>query len=308
MACCGKDVLVEIKDDEKYDDWSNENIDPDKIVPFPANNSERDSGIGEVLLYVDDSGNKIDHRVQVFFNRKEFHTRSYFMLCQVIKALGNGKSAGGTASCIPNKNPYFLTCAHNLMKRSGDLYESLKVYQAMHGKKSCLNTIIVKKGNMVPHPKYDGYPLNGFDIGIFRSSKSRKNKVDENTYGSMETIQGDVLMHFATADLKVGMAVEIAGYPVSKKLYPYKHEGKIERIQDTKRGSQLIWYNADTTKGNSGSSIVVTDQNFVRSVTKEPGIKKIIIGVHSGYDPVTGKNFGTLITEELYCWIKKNGM
>jgi len=101
------------------------------------------------------------------------------------------------------------------------------------------------------------------------------------------------------------MKVEIAGYPTCKIGHPYTHNGQISDISGTKQGGHLIWYDADSTIGNSGSCIMVTDEDFVKSVTKEPGIRKVIVAVHAGYDEVANLNFGTLITESVHDWLIK---
>jgi len=310
MASCGKNVEDEIKDDEKYEDWSDDDLDPDNTIDFPTRNFELYTAKKEILLLKDDNGNPIDHRVQVFFNRDEFHTASYFMLSQLTVKLRNGKIAAGSATCVPfAKNPFFLTCAHNLVGYSARRkclvpYQTLKVYRARHGKDTYVESRKVDKGEVLWYHKYDGYHEHGWDIGIFRAGKLKQGKFSQNTHGSMKTIKDDVMLHWANEDLlKKGMAVEIAGYPGEKNGYAYTHVGKIKEIRKTDKGSHLIWYSADTTKGNSGSCIMVTDQNFVKSVTKRPEIKRIIIGVHSGYDDIEQLNYGTLITGAVYDWI-----
>merc|ERR1719419_141931 len=308
MASCGKNVEDEIKDDEKYEDWSDDDLDPDNIVDIPTGNLCK----SEMLILKDSNGNPIDRRVRVFFNRKEFHTTSYFMLSQLTIKLRSGNIAVGSAICVPlAKNPFFLTCAHNLVslssRRKWVSHKILKVYKARHGKDSYVVSGLVNERKILWHDKYDGYNGHGWDIGKFQLRDLKLGKFSQNSHGSMKTVTDDVMLHWANQDLlKKGMGVEIAGYPGKKEGYPYKHEGTIEDIKKTKYGSHLIWYNADTTEGNSGSCIMVTDQKFVKSVTKRPEIKRIIIGVHSGYDPILGLNYRTLITEGLYHWIKSN--
>jgi len=314
MASCGRNVDDEKKYDEKYDendeDWSDADLDPDKICDFSTSKRELFSVSGEMLILRDENGNSIDRRVPVFFKKIEFHTTSYFNLCQMVLKHRDAKSEAGSASYIPRaKKPFFLTCAHNLLNRSARTKlllpkQGLKVYKSRYGKKTYVVAGRVKE--MLPHPKYDGHITYGFDIGIFwlHSGKEKQGTYGQNTHGSIGTIKNDVMMHYANhKNLKKGMKVEIAGYPGDKQGYPYMHEGTIIDIQKKKYDGYIIWYDADTSSGNSGSSIMVTDHNFIKSITKEPGIKKIIIGVHSGYDGAEKLNFGTLITEGLYHWI-----
>jgi len=51
---------------------------------------------------------------------------------------------------------------------------------------------------------------------------------------------------------------------------------------------------------------MVTDKTFLKSVTNNPAIKKVLIGVHAGQDDVVGWGYGTLITKSLHDWIENN--
>jgi len=115
----------------------------------------------------------------------------------------------------------------------------------------------------------------------------------------------DVIWNNADAEsIKRGMAVELAGYPGEKKGWPYTHTGRVIDITKTKLGGHILWYDADATPGNSGSCVMITDKDFIKSISKKVGIKKVIVGVHTGHDPVVNLNYGTLITPSIGEWIR----
>jgi len=62
-----------------------------------------------------------------------------------------------------------------------------------------------------------------------------------------------------------------------------------------------MYHTCDTTPGNSGSSIMVTDQNLIGYYKK--GITKVCIGIHTGSEPLKHLNFATLITPDIFDWI-----
>jgi len=64
-----------------------------------------------------------------------------------------------------------------------------------------------------------------------------------------------------------------------------------------------MYHTCDTTPGNSGSSIMVTDQNLIGYYKK--GITKVCIGIHTGSEPLKHLNFATLITPDIGCWIER---
>jgi len=312
MASCGRHTTLESKKNGKNKDWSDEDLGRDNICDFPSWAGELYSSQKDVLIIRADCS-KNDNRVQIVLKKEEFHSQSYFMLCQIVTKLRGGKVAAGTGTCrvIP-KHGVFLTCAHNLqmfsLRRKNLVpYKNLKVYRARQGKDSYLISGKVDHNEIITHPKYDGNPACGFDIGMFALGKFKSGKSDYNTLGSMNSVKNDVIRHYASPQkLKRGMSVEIVGYPIEKGGHPYTLKGKIETTTKTALGGHLIWYNVDLTVCNSGSCIMVTDKTFVKSVTKNPAIKKVLIGVHAGQDDVVGLNYGTLITKSLHDWIENN--
>jgi len=312
MAACGRNIAVERKEDGKNEDWSDEDLRPDHICEFPTWTGELYSTQKDVLIIREDGG-KNDKRVQIFLKKPDFHCRSYFMLCQIVTKLRDGKIAAGTGACkVRGREFQFLSCAHNLQmfsarKRTLVPYQSLKVYRARQGIDCYLNRGKVDPNEIITHPNYDGNPACGFDIGMFSVVKAISEKANVNTHGTLNSVKNDVIRHYANPQtLRKGMSVEIAGYPIKKGGHPYKLEGKIEATTKTALGGYLIWYDVEGTSFNPGSSIMVTDKNFVKSATNNPAIKKVIIGVHAGQDDVVGLNYGTLITKPIHDWIKKN--
>jgi len=305
-------MALERKEDGTNEDWSDEDLRPDNICDFPTWTGELYGIQRDVLIIREDCGKK-DNRVQIVLQKEEFHRQSYFMLFQIVTKLGGGKIAAGTGTCkvIP-KHGVLLTCAHNLQMFSPRRkklvpYKDLKVYRARQGIDSYLISGKVDHNEIITHPKYDGNPACGFDIGMFALGKFKWDKSINDTLGSMKSVKNDVIRHYSSSQkLKKGMSVEIVGYPIKKGGHPYTLEGKIETTTKTALGGYLVWYNVDCTICNSGSCIMVTDETFVKSVTKNPDIKKVLIGVHAGQDDVVGLNYGTLITKSLNDWIENN--
>merc|ERR1719474_2567719 len=108
-------------------------------------------------------------------------------------------------------------------------------------------------------------------------NKSTKTYPDFNAL--QDNLWYDVTWSSAEAeDIKKGMSVELAGFPGEKEGWPYTHTGEIVDVTKTDLGGYLIWYNADTTPGNSGSCVMITDANYVRSNRSSSTCKKIVVG------------------------------
>jgi len=103
--------------------------------------------------------------------------------------------------------------------------------------------------------------------------------------------------------VRKGIPIEVVGYPGEKKGYPYTHTGKILDIVEIDIGGWVLWYDADTTPGNSGSPIYLTDEKYLKQ--KSISAAKMLIGVHTGHDEAEGSNFGTFLTPSLLEWMLK---
>ena len=77
----------------------------------------------------------------------------------------------------------------------------------------------------------------------------------------------------------------------------YEHNGPIERVIPKDNGGYIITYHVDTTPGNSGSKIMLVDEDLVKSNEKygrlsrkyesagrEHDLSKMTIGIHTGTD------------------------
>jgi len=308
MAFCGAKFL-----DEKKDADSDDELRENNVCDFPTADDEMFDSSKEFLLLEDSNGKAIDRRIHILYKEKDFHVGSYFSLCQLTcnTAVPNKVATGSGCFQFFSDDNRYLTCAHNLARWSARsnkmvMHKGLKVYQTRQGKRY-VATAKLDYSKIFPHPKYDGNPNCGFDIGMFSTEKlyARDPKEVKKSHGSVDTVPKDVLWHWANpGDLKIGMGVEVSGYPGEKLGEPYTAVGKIVGISPTKQKGHLIWYDADSTKGNSGSCIMVTDSKFVKTVTKDPGIKKVVVGVHTGYDHSENLNYGTLITESIYDWLQ----
>jgi len=308
MAFCGTKFLDENKGVD-----SDEELRENNVCNFPTSELEMFDNTKEFLLLKDSNGKEIDRRMHILYKEKDFHLGSYFMLCQLTckTAVPNKVCTGSGCFEFFSDDKRYLTCAHNLTKwgprrNKMVMHQGLKVYQTRQGE-SYLATANLDYRKIFPHPMFDGNPNCGFDIGMFSTEKA--NTIDPKevvkSHGSVDTVPKDVLWHYANpGDLKIGMKVEVSGYPGKKCGEPYTAVGEIKGITTTRLKGHLIWYDVDSTPGNSGSCIMVTDPQFLKTVTKDHRIKKVVVGVHTGHDRSENLNYGTLITESIYDWLQ----
>ena len=71
------------------------------------------------------------------------------------------------------------------------------------------------------------------------------------------------------SELKPGLQVSVAGYPVEKGGHLYEHVGEIMSVQSSTQGGQIITYAIDATNGQSGSAVHIVDERLVKSHRKE---------------------------------------
>jgi len=69
-----------------------------------------------------------------------------------------------------------------------------------------------------------------------------------------------------------------------------------------------MYHTCDTTPGNSGSSVMVTDEDFIPAYMLEEGFTKKCIGIHTGSEPLKHLNFATLITTDIAGWIHREAV
>lgn len=158
------------------------------------------------------------------------------------------------------------------------------------------------------HPKYNGDPLCGWDVGLCFLGKEYGNKnADEDNYSQRGGFSNDFRYSVSPKELKAGHKVSIAGYAgdEDKKGYLYEHTDEIVSVKKTKLGGYIVSYKVDATPGTSGAKIELIDDKLVAKVKSKTVLKfdkdmKIMtIGIHSGNDSVNNVNFGTLITPKL---------
>lgn len=76
----------------------------------------------------------------------------------------------------------------------------------------------------IAHPKFDGEPNCGFDIGICFVGKKLKGKnFNQENYSYKKTTANSFQCEINPHDLKPGQKVSISGYPADKQGYLYEH-------------------------------------------------------------------------------------
>jgi len=308
MSSCSIEILDEKKEDATVDDHSLKSIVAFSTVKMQMMTPD----MAEGLIKADDSGEKTDRRTKILFSDDKYGKYiSYRALCQVTGAVTNLKKKGVGSGCGINAKDgtqYLLTCAHNLLQWSHILnklvsFTSLKMYRMRQGENSWRCCSSMDDTTIVAHPKYDGKADCGYDIGMCQLKKVISENINNDSFknGRISDVIWDGCY---PRRLAKGMSIEIAGYPGEKHGHPYTHTGIIVAVTKTKNGGHLLWYDVDTTCGNSGSPIMITDKKYVEKYGKSPATK-VVIGVHTGYSFVEGLNFGTLITPSLFRWIMK---
>jgi len=309
MASCGAINCDEKKEDQPVLDCSLKNV-----VAFSTVKSQMDvPTISEGCITTDDEGKTVDRRNKVLFGRHKFNCLSYRTLFQLTAKTPRGsKGVGSGVMCdlLPDIRPTFITCAHNVsywsqMSNKVIKFKEIYCFVTRIGEKSWFRCNYVDNDeNVIVHPKYNGRPDCGFDICILPRTREISGKVNFKVKYPFLTIDCHMRLdkYFKLFKMKVkeGMAIEVPGYPGEKDGYAYTHEGTIKKITKTDLGGYLLWYDADTSGGNSGSPIFCTDQEFVKSTFPDSPISKLLIGVHNGHDVNEGLNFGTLITQKLW--------
>jgi len=256
-----------------------------------------------LLLNVDQSTD--GRRTKISFGNPKFNFTSYTCLSQIIGLLPDGRCGIGSSTRIMVKGvPYVLTCAHNLcgvstVHESIDLFKKTRIYEGREGSDAWKQLWLLDLKKSSIHPKFNGKPYGGFDIGISRVLKRNhkfngKVKIDDNS-----VVDDCELGTVNLKDIESGMAVEVTGYSGQKDLfgYPFTYEGKILDTKPTGDGGCIMFYKLDSIPGNSGGAIMIKNKSYIKKHSKKPGISKLIIGVHNGYDGAEDICYGTLITE-----------
>jgi len=290
------------------------------VYAFSSAKGQHSVASQEGLYVKDTEGNTLDRRYPITFDDKKFSRASCVWLGQVTVETKVGKAIGtGITIKTPDGECLVLSCAHNFVGVSvtGDKVNFHKplFYCMRHGENNWSEKFLLNVNEVRVHPSHNGNPASGFDIAVCSvTQKMGPGKVNpKQKIQQLGAIRDDAQWYRGELykKIKKGLSIEIAGYPAekNKRGYPYAQTGVIKEVSRTKEGGYLLWHNVDTTPGNSGSPIFVTDKSFLqiyRDKWKAPKVvDKVIVGVHTGSDPVRGMNFGTLITDSLSAWIRK---
>jgi len=278
------------------------------VVAFSTKTMQFSGDSKEGLLCSDkDSDN--DRRIKIDYDSKEHDLRSFKSASQLVAFLPNGKQAVGSCTHIVlNTKNYIMTCAHNVTTLSSfrDCFVNHtdgRVYGARFGKNKWRKLFEVDMENIKVHPNYDGDPACGFDFAVApvkiidhpHSGKVSESKVRDSTCTFVNP-----------RSVKVGMKIELCGYPGEKGGYPYYSQGIIKGIKRKKQDGIVLYYDMDSTPGMSGSQIMMVDEEWIKDnvrLTEDKGIKKFVIGIHTGHDNTVMLNFGTLCTLSLFHWM-----
>jgi len=304
MAVCS-DEKKEVDDSDDDDSLNN-------VFAFSSNKEQGIRKKTEGLLTSNWWGSTIDRRIKIRFDKRVFRRTSYTSLCQLTARYPNGRKAVGSASggvgvgrkCHRKENlVWFITCAHNLVMWSSldkrpVSYKKRKIYGKREGWKKWAYKL-QDCNKPIVHPKYDGQSDCGFDLGIILFTE-----IPVFTAEKREVKEDKSLHWMNPKDVSEGMTVEVSGYPGEKNGYPYTHEGEILCVRQSDLGGWVLYYKADTTPGNSGSPIYLTDKEYLKKHGKS-GVDKLLIGVHTGHDDANTINFGTMLTRSIQRWLSK---
>jgi len=302
MAACGT-AVSDVKEDAVCDDDHSLT----NVVAFSTTKKQMCAPSKEGLITREENGTLIDRRIKICYDG--VMSNSYMQLCQVTAKCPRGKGVGSACFAGQQKSTVIITCAHNFIswssrRKCGVPFENLRFYGMRDGEKKWLFLGEGNEKTVLIHPKYNGHPDCGYDIGIATSRQSPADVKDRlaNLFPKVKDVKkdSDITTQMSPKNVVKGMTIEVMGYPGEKKGYPYTHTGQILDIVESDIGGWVLWYDVDTTPGNSGSPIFLTDEKYLK---QNSWADKLLIGVHTGHDEAEGCNFGTFLTPSLYDWI-----
>jgi len=304
MAFCKqKHSDVEDTKDESYNEDSLENV-----RAFSTSKKQFYSPSSEGLLTKKDD-KVIDRRTLIEVHEQKFDSESYH-IAQLVVRLGNVRCTGsGGAYELHDGSSWMVTCAHNLIADSlgsSKFFDEILMYCCREGENSNARKYKLDPTTVRIHPSYGGSPETGFDIGMCKITKAVGTK---NWKKISFPIRKDAFWGFVNpTKLQKGREVWVNAYPGEKKGFPYTSFGHVTHVLKKKKGGWVIYYTADTTPGVSGGpiSLIVEDEKDGKEVGAPkmniyPG--KLVVGVHTGHDPFSNLNYGTLITRPIQRWI-----
>jgi len=303
MALCGKKFFDERKQVEVFDHRLK------NLFGYTARKKKMALCGKEGLLIKNKNGDPIDRRTKIVYKDEKFRGDSFGDILQIKVKLPRGGYFVGSGLLSWLHYDCVITAAHNLadfnvLHDSMVKYKEGHAYSKRQGVDVWFTEYEIDVKNAYVHPNYRGNSKSGFDIG-FCPLKKPTVKFALDTYTPSKwkydyAWTGNV----KPEDLTMGLKVEVVGYPGELNGYPYYHDGRVVKSLKTKEGGWLLYYDADCTPGNSGSPIYATDESWIKKYCSSK-LEKLVIGIHVGYDPVAGLNFGTVLTEALCSWIGK---
>jgi len=316
MAVCG----VEFSDEELKEEQKSAEIITEEqkeamafdhslsnVVALSTTKKQNSINRKEGLLVFED-GEPKDRRMKVAHKDYKFWRSSIYSALQIsTRNPGKTKGVGSGLAIILNGQPHTLTCAHNLVSWSPyyDRFVNYKeglCYSGRNGEKEWreLYKLDMDKGRI--HDKFNNDDAGGFDIGVCPI-----NKIENGTLPERDLFSDCTWGYAKPESLKPGMKIELSGYPGEKEGFQYISNGEIVKVKQKNDGGWVLYYNADTTPGMSGTPIRIVDKDWLEEnltfYHKMKGKKKKTIGIHTGHDDPSMLNFGTLITSGLYNWI-----
>lgn len=205
--------------------------------------------------------------------------------------VGSGSLYGG---CV-------LTTAHNIFDgKTGELYHDRMAYRAKKGTEAYQAEFQLSKNKVAFHQDYDGTPWGGHDIAMIKIEKNIGGKNGHKYFYGIGHMEYDYIWKPYTASkLSVGMKIQVIGYPGEKGGYLYQHTGQLLEIETTSTGGVALWYDLDTTPGQSGSPVYLILEKPEGKVIKHR------IGIHQGWNIERRQNCGTLLTPPIMKWINE---
>jgi len=313
MATCCAELEDEKKDDSLTLDHSLKNV-----VAFSTCKKQAGGPSKEGLLERGLNSEQFqDRRTRINYNDQKFKQLSFYN-CQMKSILPSGLFGVGSGKSVNlNGVSSILTCAHNLCTWSILNQRLVKhteacAYHGRYGEDMWFQLWKLNVEGIRIHEKYNDDPSCGYDIAVCPMEALPHGKEDK-TLGV--GVKRDSVWDAADpASLKVGMTIEILGYPAEKTGYPYFHHGTIKAVSKRPSGGWMLFYDVDTTPGMSGSPIMITCCDWIKenmekkkitgtNAVKHDDVKKVMIGIHTGHDDTVMLNFGTLITPSLKAWI-----
>lgn len=279
---------------------------------FSTLKNQKEGFSKEGLLRRDQNGAREDRRTKIEFVWNKPASASFASLCQLAGSMTDSLDGIGSCCMIEVGGvPSILTSALNMITKSALTGNFLEhkcgyMYQMRQGEDAWLKLWKLEINKMRVHPRYDGEEASGFDIAVCPVVRQPHEFDLRVRYSKLTTDCQWISVD--PADIKVGYEIEVGGYPGEKNGYPHVQRGKIKHIKRTKEGGCILFYDVDTTPGNSGSPIWMVDERFFDDFKNKnklrKGITKFTIGIHSGHSVVDMLNYGILTTPAIQKWME----